>query len=148
MIEETAQVIGQKGELIVLEAETHSACESCSVNKGCGTSVLSKWVGRKFTRFELTNTVNARIGDRVVVGLSESALLRGSLFVYLLPLLSMLIFALAADALLSPMVDFREPMIVLAALSGLGVAIHFGRKILSNVHIEAGFAPVILRKVL
>ena len=99
MIEETARVIDIEGDQLVLQAETKTACNACEVKQGCGTSVLSKVVGRKFTRFHATNTVNANIGDEVIVGLHEDAMLMGSVMVYLLPLLALIIAAVVADFL-------------------------------------------------
>ena len=55
MIEEQAQVVEIIGNQIILQGQTQSACGSCSASKGCGTSVLSKVVGRKFTRFQVEN---------------------------------------------------------------------------------------------
>ena len=102
MIEEQAQVVDIKGDQLVLQAQTKSACGSCAANKGCGTSVLSKVVGRKFTHFQARNDVNANIGDTVIVGISEDALLKGSTMIYIVPVLSMLVFALLADFLIAP----------------------------------------------
>ncbi len=101
MIEEQAHVIEIKGNLLLLQAQTQSACGSCSVSKGCGTSLLAKVVGRKFTHFQAENNINAKVGDTVVVGIAEDALLKGSLMMYILPVLCMLVSALLADYFLT-----------------------------------------------
>jgi positive regulator of sigma E activity len=101
MIEEQARVIEIKGNRLLLQAQTHSACGSCSVNKGCGTSLLAKVVGRKFTHFQADNNINAKVGDTVVVAIAEDALLKGSLMMYILPVFCMLISALLADYFLT-----------------------------------------------
>ena len=101
MIEEQAQVIEIKGNRLLLQAQTQSACGSCSLSKGCGTSLLAKVVGRKFTHFQAENNINAKVGDTVVVGIAEDALLKGSLMMYILPVVFMLVFALLADYFLT-----------------------------------------------
>lgn len=45
MIEETALVLEVKGQHVLLETQRKSACQSCSVKSGCGTSTCQKlWV--------------------------------------------------------------------------------------------------------
>jgi len=148
MIEEQAQVIEIKGSVLFLQAQTQSACGSCAANKGCGTSLLSKIVGRKFTHFQADNSVNADVGDTVVVGLSEDALLKGSLVMYVIPILAMLLFALLADYFLAAATQYRDLMTAATAIMGLvfGSLVskwYFSRQ--SSVHL---FAPVVLRKII
>lgn len=147
MIEESARVVSIEGNELVLEAEIKTTCQSCAVQKGCGTSVLAKHLGRKLTRFRIANTVNAQVGDEVVVGLSEQAMLRGSLLVYLFPLLSMLFAALAVDALL-PQVAGRDLLVALAAFTGLGLAVLALRSKLAGARSQTQLTPVALRKKL
>lgn len=148
MIEEQAQVIEIKGDVLLLQAQTQTACGSCAANKGCGTSLLSKVVGRKFTHFQADNNVNAKVGDVVVVGLSEDALLKGSMVMYVIPIVAMLMFALLADYFLTAATQYRDLMIAVTAIAGLGFGSsvskwYFSRQ--SSVHL---FAPVVLRKII
>jgi sigma-E factor negative regulatory protein RseC len=148
MIEEQAQVVDISGDLLVLQAQTKSSCGSCAAKKGCGTSVLSKVVGRKFTRFQAENSVEAKVGDTVIVGISEQALLRGSLMMYIIPIMGMLVFSLVSDHLLDLPVKNRDLLIAAAGIAGLvsGSLLsrwYFQRR--ENVH---RFRPVVLRKIL
>ena len=148
MIEEQAQVVEIKGDVLILQAQTQSACGSCAANKGCGTSLLSKVVGRKFTRFQADNSINANIGDTVVVGIPEDALLKGSMVMYIIPILGMLVFALLADYFLVVAMQNRDLMIAVTAIMGLvsGSLIskwYFASR--SRAHL---FAPVVLRKII
>ena len=148
MIEEQAQVVEISGDQLILQAQTKSSCGSCAAKKGCGTSVLSKVVGRKFTRFQAENSVEAKVGDTVIVGISEQALLRGSLMMYIIPIMGMLVFALVSDHLLDLLVKNRDLMIAASGIAGLvsGSLLsrwYFQRR--DNVH---RFRPVVLRKIL
>ena len=146
MIEEYARVIAVENDQLLLEAETRAACNACAARQGCGTSVLSKWVGRKFTRFQAPNTVNARVGDEVVVGLAEEAMLTGSLLVYLLPLLAMIAFALLADSLIATDVAWRDLLVVVAAVAGFALMLLVSRLLLSTSSNRSRLTPVIIRK--
>lgn len=146
MIEEKARVIAiEKGQL-VLEAQTRATCSSCAARQGCGTSVLSRWVGRKFTRFQVPNTVDARVGDEVVVGLAEDAMLRGSVLVYLLPLLAMIGLALLADNLISTDAAARDLLVIFAAVAGFVLMLVLSRLLLSSGDTRRRLTPVVLRK--
>lgn len=146
MIEETARVVAVENDQLLLEAQTKSSCGDCSVRQGCGTSVLSNWVGRRFTRFRAANTVDARVGDEVVVGLAEAAMLKGSVFVYLLPLLAMITSAVAVDSLLAADAWSRELLVLLAAASGFASMLVISRRFLSSAANSARLTPVVLRK--
>ena len=146
MIEERARVIAVERDQLLLEAETSSACSACAARQGCGTSVLSKWVGRKFTRFQAPNTVNAQVGDEVIVGLAEDAMLKGSLLVYLLPLLAMIAFALLADALVAVDSAARDLLVAASAAAGFILMLPLSRLLLSSGTSKSSLTPVVIRK--
>jgi len=97
MIEETAIVSAVQGDYALLQTQRRSACQSCSVKQGCGTSVLSRVVGKKSTQLSVLNTLSVQVGDEVVIGLEENALVQGSLLVYTLPLLMLLLSAVLGE---------------------------------------------------
>ena len=146
MIEEHARVIAVENGQLLLEAQTKASCSACAVKQGCGTSVISKWLGRKFTRFQAPNTVNARVGDEVVVGLAEEAMLKGSVLVYLLPLLAMIGFALLADSLIAADTASRDLMVLIAAVAGFSLMLVISRLLLSSGSNSIKLTPVVLRK--
>lgn len=147
MIEEQAQVIEIKGNRLVLRAQTQSACGSCSASNGCGTSLLSKVIGRKFTRFQAENNVNATVGDTVVVGIAEEALLKGSLVMYIIPIFGMLLFALVADYFVSSSQQ-GDLMIAASAVMGLVSGSLLSKWYFQRQSSVQLFSPVILRKII
>jgi len=148
MIEEQAQVVEIRGSQLVLQAQTQSACGSCAASKGCGTSVLSKVVGRKFTRFQAENNIDAEVGDTVVVGISEDALLKGSVVMYVIPILGMLVFALAADYFLDVLVEDRDLAIAVSGIMGLVFGSLMSKWYFQRQACVQRFAPVVLRKII
>ena len=148
MIEETAQVIEIKGGSLILQAFRQSACGSCAANKGCGTSVLSKVVGQKFSRFQAENSINANVGDTVIVGIPEDALLKGSMVMYVIPILGMFVFALLADYFLSVTIQNRDFLIAVASIAGLVFGSLFSKWYFASRSSTHKFAPVVLRKII
>jgi len=146
MIEEQAQVIEIRGRQLILQAQTQSTCGSCAVNKSCGTSVLSKVVGRKFTQFQAENNIAAEVGDTVIVGIAEDALLKGSLVIYIIPIIGMLAFALVADYLLAD-IAVRDLFVAASGVAGLIFGSLLARQYFLQKNNAHQFAPVVLRKV-
>lgn len=100
MIEEQATVVSVDGEMAELAIARRNACGSCTAKGGCGTSLLSSLFPQRQLRLRLANTVGARPGDRVVLGLDEGQLQRGSLLLYAVPLLGLLLGAIGGENLL------------------------------------------------
>jgi sigma-E factor negative regulatory protein RseC len=148
MIEEQAQVIEIKGNRLLLQAQTQSACGNCSLSKGCGTSLLAKVVGRKFTHFQAENNINAKVGDTVVVGIAEDALLKGSVMMYILPVVCMLIFALLADYFLVEAIQYRDLMIAASSFMGLVFGSLMSKWYFDRQSSVKRFVPVVLRKII
>ena len=146
MIEEQAQVIDIQGDQLILQAQTQSTCGSCAVNKGCGTSVLSRVVGRKFTQFQAENNIGAEVGDTVVVGIAEDALLKGSFVIYMMPITGMLVFALIADYLFAQMA-VRDLLIAVSGITGLVFGALLAKQYFLVKNSSRQFSPVVLRKV-
>lgn len=144
MIEESVEVKAIEDNILFLQAHRQSTCNSCSVQKGCGTSVLSQWLGKKTSEFCVENTVDAKVGDFLVVGIAESSMLKGSVLVYFMPLVSLFVCALLANSLLSESY-FRDLWVSLFALSGLFVGVQLVKMFLSRLTRES-LNPVILRK--
>ena len=144
MVEESVEVIAVEGNDLILQAQRKSSCQSCSVQKGCGTSVLSQWLGKKLSHFQVENTVNAKIGDTLVVGIPESSLLKGSLVIYFMPLFTLFLGALLADWILLE-IAYRDLWVGVSGLFGLYMGIRYSKIVLER-QLGANLRPVILRK--
>ena len=148
MIEEQAKVVAIEGDMLILQAQTQTACGNCSASKGCGTSLLSKVIGRKFTEFQVHNSVNAAVGDDVVVGIAEDALLKGSMVIYLVPIVAMFSLALLADHLLPLLTDSRDLMVAASAIIGFAAGAFVAKSYFQRQSSMQFFSPVILRKII
>lgn len=114
MIEEFAVVTQRINENVTLEIERRTACGLCGQKRGCGNATWGKLLGHKASQFIAKNSIDANVGDSVVVGIEESAVLSSVFYLYIVPLLTMFIGAVLADTLLD-----NEFYVMLAALLGL-----------------------------
>ena len=151
MIEEQALVVKVEGEFAFLETQRQSSCGHCSVKNSCGTQVLGKFLGNKVATFRCLNSLKAEVGERVVVGIEESALLKGSLLLYLLPILCMIFFAGLA-VMLSQLAENRlasytDLMAIIGAFSGLFIGLLYSKYYVNNSNSHIQVEPVILRKI-
>lgn len=141
MIEERATIVALEDGFAWVESERRSSCGSCSASKGCGTATLQKVMGNRRTRLKAINQAHADIGDRVVIGVQEQALLKGSLYAYILPLLTLLAGALLFETLFA-----SEGLTVLGGLAGLLLGFVFLQRLSLRVAGDARFQAVVLRQ--
>lgn len=78
---------------ITVQSEIKSSCGGCSQLDTCGTGQVSKALPQRKTRFTLFSNMTVKVGDKVVLGLSEQALLTSAWQVYLWPVLSLILVA-------------------------------------------------------
>lgn len=144
MIEERARVISVDQGHAWVETRRQTACGSCAASKGCGTSVIAKVLGNRRSRVRAIDPVGVRLGDEVLVGIEESALVRGSFAVYTMPLFTLLAAALAVRGLWP---GAGEPAVVLAGLAGLAAGLLWLRLFARRVSADPRYQPVILRRL-
>ncbi|PWC56075.1 SoxR reducing system RseC family protein [Azospirillum sp. TSO22-1] len=115
-----ARVVAVEGGRVWLEPETVSGCGGCASAMLCGTkSGNSRRMAAK--RFAFPDEHDLRVGDRVVVGVEDGALLRAAATAYALPLL--LLFAGGLTAKWSGGGDGPAALAALAGLAlGFGLA--------------------------
>jgi len=141
MIEETATVIEVNDQRLLLETLRQSACQSCSVKSGCGTSSLAKVVGNRSSQFAVEKTLDVKVGDKVIIAIDENALVQGSLLIYFLPLIFMLITGLVAEYLF-----VNELMTILSVVAGFISAMIFVRYFLSRSTLKKSIQPHLIRR--
>ena len=122
MIEERAVIVSLDNVLsdavsnqtATLEIERKTACGICGQTRGCGNSIWGKLFAHQSTAFKAQNRINAKVGDSVIVGINEKALLKSAMLLYILPLATMLI-----GAILAKQFNATELSAMLGALAGL-----------------------------
>lgn len=99
MIEELAVVVATDQHGAEVEPQRRAGCDGCGVRGACGTSLIDRFLGRRPVRLHVANAIDAKVGDRVIIGLEESILTRAALAAYLVPLLGLILFAILAREL-------------------------------------------------
>ena len=142
MIEETAIVIDINGQQVLLETQRKSACQTCSVKSGCGTSTLAKVVGKRSSQFVVDKNFEVQVGDKVIVAINENALVQGSLLIYLFPLIFMMLVGLLAEYLF-----VNEAITILSVVVGFLMAMIGVRFILAGSGLKKSVQPHLIRRV-
>ena len=98
MIEEEAVVAQIEAGRIWVEKARQSAC-SASCAQSCATRAVADYLGETKVRIAVLSPIEVRPGDRVVIGIGEDALIKGSLSIYLIPLIGLLAGAILGTAM-------------------------------------------------
>ena len=147
MIEESAQVISTEGDFVWVETQRKSTCGGCTANQACGTSVLEKVLGRRRTRVRALSREAVRVGERVVIGIEESALIRGSLAVYAAPLAALLAGAVVGDLLSRHWSISGEALTLVGGIGGLLGGLLWLKGFTRRIRSDRRYQPVVLRRL-
>lgn len=91
LVEGFAHVVAVENGTVWLEPEQTGGCGACASASACGAKGIGTLADRlEARRFSLPNRDNLRVGERIVVGVSEKALVKASLTAYAIPLAAML----------------------------------------------------------
>lgn len=144
MIEEQGRVVAVEPGAVWVETVRRSTCSSCAANAGCGQGLLDKLgVSGRRGHVRALCDLQLSVGDAVVIGVREDLLVRGSLLVYLVPLLG-----LFAAALLAEQLALSEPLVILSAALGLLTAWVGVRWRSARTADDPALQPVVVRALL
>jgi sigma-E factor negative regulatory protein RseC len=100
VIEESVKILDIENNQLWVEGIQRSACDTCSAQQGCGQSLLAKWAAQP-VRLQIPldgrDANSFEIGQSVTIGIAEHVMVRGSLLIYLLPLIFLLLGIWAGD---------------------------------------------------
>lgn len=142
LLEERALVLSVDRERAWLRCERQAGCARCAEGKGCGSGLFSRLLGDRLEAVPIQNTLKARPGDVVLLGLEPAAIENAAWLVYGLPLAGLLSGALAGQA----MGPGDLPALLGAAVGvvlGLAVVRYLGRRLAADPRYQA----VMLRKL-
>jgi len=151
MIEEHAQVIALENNDVWVETQRRSACGQCAANKGCGTATLAKVLGNKRSQVRTLNpqATSVAVGDEVIIGINEQALVHGSLAVYTVPLLMLFVFGFLGQLLSTQLLMTNQDILpIVLGLSGLLLGFVWVRRFTQRIADDVRYQPVLLRRVI
>lgn len=145
MLRESGRVVAVETNAVWVETIRSSLCGSCAARAGCGNGVLARASRSKgLIRAHESDgiaAVDCSINDEVDIELPESVVLRGSLWVYGVPLAAAIVGAVVGDR-------YSEGLAMLGFVGGLLVGFLTARLFSSRPQALEVFEPrlVALRK--
>lgn len=145
MLTETGRVVACDETGLWVETIRQSTCGSCSAKKACGHSLINSISDGKRSYIRVLpgklSASDCRIDDNVRISIPEEVLLRGSFVAYIVPLLGMLLGALAGLELL-PMGD--DASAAIGSVVGLALGFACVRWHAVRHRDDASFQPVLI----
>ncbi len=136
MIEEAAIVTRIQGENIFVKSLQTNACQQCVQRDNCGSHLYGKFLPKR--EMALSSELNLAPGDHVSIGIEEKHLLKASLFLYMIPLLVMLMTI--------GLIDIGDSHAALLAMFSLVSSLVLLHKLQKSIALSFMQAPVILGK--
>lgn len=141
MIEEQVRVIKSHQGYILVESLSNNACGACAVKAGCGQQLLPHFGRNQALRIKVNKNNSLNIDDQVIIGIDERALIKSSILVYGLPLISFILMVLGTHTFL----EFSEPLVVIAGLCGLMIGFILSSFFTSLLNAKHPVEPILLR---
>ncbi|MCX4025497.1 SoxR reducing system RseC family protein [Endozoicomonas sp. SM1973] len=126
-----------------VETQQQSVCGQCAANKGCGHKLLNKLPSRQVvsaSSIKVRSDYSLQVGDAVVIGIPENTLVKGSLLVYLLPLVFMLF-----TCWLLKWQGYQEQVTILFGFVSLFLSFYLLRKIINKTSFQQSLEPSVLK---
>lgn len=101
--------------------------------------MLTTFFGQRANYIRIPKSMDAAVGDEVILGIRTTAFLKGTFLLYLLPLLSMLIFACTINVL-----THNEAVTALGAGGGLILGLASVRYLASRSTVDSTLQPFML----
>ena len=142
MLTETGQVITLEGKFALIDVQRKSSCQSCAVQSGCGTSILSRFFAKRFSHVKALNEAQASEGDMVELELNETALVFMTFWTYLFPIVFMFVVILVVAGL-----SEDTSLASVSGIIGLIAGIYISRGIIRNRLDSRQLHPVISKVI-
>lgn len=146
MIEQTAKVVTLKQGYAWVEPLSKANCGGCKSKSACSSSGAFDFLKPASEKIYVQNPIHARPGEEVVIGMHHKALLMYSLFAYMLPLVSMLVFAILGNQLFLALGQHADFGAILTGIAGLLSGLKLAGWLAQNIAKSENANPVILRR--
>ncbi len=152
VLTETGRVVAVEQDSLWVETIRQSTCGSCAARKGCGHGLLNRMADGKYGYIRVLpgklSPADCRVDDRVRFAIPEEVILRGSMVVYVLPLVLLLAGAAAGTALTGFLAIQATDLL---ALVGAGAGLALGALVVrwhANTHrSDSTLQPTLLERL-
>ena len=144
MIRESATVLRVQGAVVWVSCRAQAGCQRCAEGRGCGGGIFSRLLGDRLREIKtVSDRTDLQIGDQVVIGLGDSALLKAALIMYLMPLILMFVSAVVFSIASAGHGDLPA---LLGAVVGLATGLWLARSYGRRHNRDALFHPRVLER--
>nr|CRH05566.1 Putative positive regulator of sigma(E), RseC/MucC [Candidatus Magnetococcus massalia] len=144
MMREQGRIVDLQGRYAIVSSTRKSACGGCNGESSCGT--LSGGLGKKPVLFRALNHAEGKVGDEVVLEISERAFLNASFLAYGLPMLAMIFTGLIVRGVLlssGSELDTAEGLGAVSGLFAMGGTFALMRKYNATLEQQDSRLPVV-----
>ena len=143
MITELGRVIKVEDGFAWVETSVKSSCSSCAAKGNCGTSAVAEAVAGKTVVNKVNNDLGAELGDQVEIGIEEDTLIYGAFYLYLVPLITAIVFALISQFWLVRFFPINEGIVILSTFVGGIMGFYFSKHKLQSVGADRSVAKLL-----
>jgi len=151
MIEELASVVAIKSidglgkQVIVVESNIKSSCGGCKQIDSCGSGQIAKAIPQRKLSVEISTNLPVKIGDVLVLGLSEKSILKSAGQVYLWPLIGLISSSAFGQWLVQKAILPSEPYAIVLGFLGGYLGYRLAKHYQQNAKNASALMPKILR---
>ncbi|WP_018718372.1 SoxR reducing system RseC family protein [Arhodomonas aquaeolei] len=95
MIREPVRVVAVEPGAIRVRGEPGAVCHGCAAHGGCGVRSLATYLAGRTRALRIATRRPTEVGERLMIGVEEGALVGASVAAYLVPLVLMIAAAIA-----------------------------------------------------
>ncbi len=143
MIKEEAIVVACDKDKAEIEIIRTKPCGLCGQTQGCGIGLWSKIFSHKKNNIFLVNHINAKAGDKVILSIEENYLLKTSLLLYGIPLISMFLGMVLLSSL---SISLKDLYALFGGIAGFILGIFIVKLITKRQH-DRLFKEAVMSKV-
>lgn len=140
MIEESGTVLATEQGYAEVETIRTSSCTACRARHACGHHAIAQVSASNRMRMRAIDPLQVSVGQKVVIGIPEDTLLQASLWMYMVPLLGLVLGAVLPVLWAGGSLSFLL-LSLMGFIAGLGFAKHKAKQQASN----PDFYPKVLR---
>ncbi len=147
MLEETAVVSRiVENQIWVHAGGRSSSCGKCSQSSSCSTQLLEKFIAKR--EIPVDTELFLEQGDKIILAIDEAQLIKGSLLIYILPLLALFFGALLGETLASYWSAFNPDLVVsIVTISCFFLVLVILNKCQYTLLVQQFARPVVVRKL-
>ncbi|MCB5160958.1 SoxR reducing system RseC family protein [Marinomonas algarum] len=123
MIEETGRVLSVEDGFAEVETIRTSSCTACRARHGCGHHAIAQVSSANRMRMKAIDPLSVKVGQDVVIGIPEDSLLQASIWMYMVPLLGLVV-----GAVLPSLWGGSSGIAVVFSVLGFLIGLFFARK--------------------